>query len=277
MALRALLIVFSAILFLAAPIRASSVEIADISAALKIDEMFAVISEEGQASGGAIEEDMFPGAGGARWADAVRGIYATKRILPIFHDAFATALNGPKVDRDAMLSFFTSTRGARLINLELSARRALLDAGVEEASRETLEIMRAEGDPRLDLIETFVEVNDLVEANVSGMLNANYAFFQGLNDARSLGPEMDDGSVLAEIWQQEAAIRDEMDIWIHSYLALAYAPVSDADLRAYIDFSRTEPGQHLNRALFAGFDAVLIDISRQLGRAAGAAAAGQDL
>ncbi len=76
---------------------------------------------------------------------------------------------------------------------------------------------------------------------------------------------------------EEADIRDETEIWILSYLAMAYAPLSDEEIGEYIDFSETEAGRDLNRALFAGYDTVFEDVSRQLGRAAGAILAGQDL
>jgi hypothetical protein len=61
------------------------------------------------------------------------------------------------------------------------------------------------------------------------------------------------------------------------YLAMAYQPLSDADLEAYIAFSRTPEGQVLNRALFAAFDALFNALSRDLGLAAARLMAGQDL
>jgi len=41
--------------------------------------------------------------------------------------------------------------------------------------------------------------------------------------------------------------------------------LTDADLQAYIAFSKTGPGQALNAALFAGYDAVFGHVSRALG------------
>lgn len=248
-----------------------------LEGALRMEDVFAVMSEEGEAYGDRLEADMFPGSGGTGWQAAVGGIYAAERMMPVFHDAFARDLIGANADTGAMTDFLRSDLGRRIMTLEISARRALLDEAVEDASRLKWQEMLAGNDPRVGLIEDFVTANDLVEANVSGGLNANYAFFQGLREAGALGPEMDEAAVIAEIWSQEEAIREDTRIWIHSYLAMAYAPLSDAELGEYIAFSKSAPGQALNRALFAGFDAVLADVSRRLGRAAGAILAGQDL
>lgn len=263
--------------FATSGLAAGADDAAALQATLKLPEVFAVMSEEGRDYGRDLEADMFPGAGGRQWQEAVAGIYSTERMLADFGAIFEAELTRINTDTAAMLDFFTSDLGQRVTTLEVSARRALLDEAVEDASRLKLEEMRAEADPRVGLIEEFVTVNDLVEANVTGGLNANYAFYLGLADANALGREMSEDEVIAEVWGQEDEIRAETDLWVHSYLAMAYAPLTDAELEAYIAFSRTEPGKDLNRALFAGFDVLFVDVSRQLGRAAGAVLAGQDL
>ncbi len=265
-----------AVLF-AVPAWAESADIAALEDALKLPDVFAVMSEEGHAYGAQLEADMFPGAGGASWAAAVGQIYAVDRILPQFSAAFEAELIRSGADITPMVDFFTSELGKKVTTLEISARRALLDVAVEDASRLKYEEMLAEGDPKVALVEEFVSVNGLVEANVSGAMNANYAFYQGLGDAGALTPDMGEDAIIGEIWSQEEAIRDETDIWIHSYLAMAYAPLSDDEMRAYIDFSQGEAGRELNAALFAGFDAVFVDVSRKLGRAAGGILAGREL
>lgn len=257
--------------------RAADADVAALNAALKLPEVFAVMTEEGLGYGRDLEADMFPGSGGARWNDAVAGIYETGRMVDGFSEAFAAALDASDGDVPAMLDFFSSDLGQRIVALEISARRALLDEAVDEASRAKLEEMRETADPRLELIEEFVSTNDLVEANVTGGLNANYAFYLGLADAGALPSAMSEDEIIGEIWGQESDIREETEIWILSYLAMAYAPLTDAEVGEYIDFSETEAGRDLNRALFSGYDTVFEDVSRQLGRAAGAVLAGQDL
>lgn len=264
-------------ILIAAPAAAASDEVAALEAALKLPDVFEVMSQEGHAYGAQLEADMFPGSGGAAWSAAVAQIYAVDRILPRFSEEFEAELARTGADTAAMLDFFASDLGQKVTTLEISARRALLDEAVEDASRLRYDEMRVAGDPQVARVEEFVAVNGLIEANVSGAMNANYAFYQGLGDAGALGPEMTEDDILGEIWSQEDVIREETDIWIHSYLVMAYAPLSEAEMRDYIAFSQSAAGQALNAALFAGFDAVFVDVSRQLGRAAGGILAGRDL
>ena len=129
-----------------------------------------------------------------------------------------------------------------MIGLELSARRALLDPDVEAASQDRVTRMGDAGDPRIALIGRFVEANDLVESNVMGALNASYAFYTGLNEGGALGDEMAEDEILSDVWAQEPDVRTETGDWVYSFLVLAYQPLSDADLEAYIGFSRTAAG-----------------------------------
>ena len=275
--LRRLSAAFLVLVILATRTLAADVEVTRIETALRMPDVFGVMSEEGKSYGSHLETEMFPGSGGAKWQATVEDIYTVDRMLPVFRDAFASDLASTNADTETMLAFLESDLGQRITTLEISARRALLDEAVEDASRLKWEELRATDDPRVARVEKFVVANDLVETNVSGGLNANYAFYQGLREAGALGPEMDESEVIAEIWSQEEAIRADTDIWIHSYLAMAYAPLTDAELDEYIAFSESVSGQALNRALFAGFDAVLVDVSHELGRAAGSILAGREL
>ncbi|WP_413871841.1 hypothetical protein [Albidovulum sp.] len=257
--------------------QAAEGDAARLEDALRLREVFSVMSEEGSDYGAQIEADMFPGAGGPSWVKAVNGIYSVDRILPIFDAAFETELAEAKADVPAMIAFFESDLGRKVTTLEISGRRALLDKAVEDASRLKYEELSAAGDAKMALVDAFVDANDLVEANVAGAMNANYAFYRGLGDAGVLPDGLTDDEIIAEIWAQEESIRGETDIWIRSYLAMAYAPLSDAEIRQYAGFSDTPAGKDLNAALFAGFDAVFTEVSHQLGRAAGGVMAGQEL
>ena len=61
------------------------------------------------------------------------------------------------------------------------------------------------------------------------------------------------------------------------FLMLAYQPLSDQELDAYIAFSTTPAGQKANRAVFAAFDAMFVQVSKELGQSAGRLMAGQDI
>lgn len=257
--------------------QAADGDLARLEVALRMTEVFGVMSEEGRAYGAQIETDMFPGAGGPSWAGKVSDIYAVDRMVPVFLTAFEAELAQSGADLPAMTAFFETPLGEKVTTLEISGRRALLDQAVEDASRLKYQELSEAGDAKVALIDQFVEVNDLVEANVAGAMNANYAFYQGLGDAGVLEEALTEDQIISEIWSQEEAIREETDLWIRAYLAMAYAPLSETEIRDYIAFSQTEPGRDLNGALFSGFDAVFTKVSRELGRAAGGMMAGQEL
>ncbi|SIO21607.1 hypothetical protein SAMN05444722_0864 [Rhodovulum sp. ES.010] len=274
--LRSVLIPAMLFLTVALPVRAEpSEEVDTLARALALDELIAIMRQEGLDYGDELQADLFPGRGGDRWDAAVARIYDGGRMAGTLRDTLGAELG----DRDIgpLVEFFTSERGARIIALEISARRALLDPEVEEASIARLEEMQADSAPRLDLIEDFVEANNLVEANVAGALNSNYAFYTGLADGKAFDFELTEEQMLADVWSQEPEIRDETRAWLFSYLAMAYAPLSDEALEAYIELSETSQGKALNRALFAGFDEVFTRISRDLGLAAARFIAGQDI
>ena len=233
---------------------------------LELREIFAVMREEGLAYGDDLDQALLQGAGGAGWQSSVSGIYEPERIWQTFLPPLQAALQDQ--DTQAMTAFFSTRQGRQITALELSARRAMLEDAQEQASRATYRAMVAQNDPRLALLSELIEANDLVEFNVMGAMNASYAFYTGLVDGKAFDHNLTQEDILKDVWSQEAEIRADTTEWLFAYLVLAYAPLSDADLQAYIDFSNTEAGQALNMALFAGYDAVFSTVSKALGLSA---------
>jgi hypothetical protein len=178
-------------------------------------------------------------------------------------EGFAAAMAG--TDPAPLIAFFDTPEGQRLVSLEISARRAMMDEDVEEAARDDYLSRAQDPDDRFLLVREFVEVNDLVEANVTGALNSNFAFYSGLADAGAL--EMTEDEMLAEVWSQEEETRADSRDWLMGFLLLAYDPVAPELLEEYIALSQTEAGRAMNRALFAGFDRMYAEISYALGLA----------
>jgi hypothetical protein len=234
-----------------------------------------VMHLEGQDYGTMLEDELFPGRGGAAWSAIVSQTYDPNVMYDRFAGRFSDELEGEDVAQ--MTEFFASDIGQRIVAYEITAREALLEEGIEEAAQETLRLREAEGDPRLALVREFVEANDLVESNVMGAMNANYAFYIGLMDGNAFPRQMSEQDILTDVWSQENEIRADTEEWVHSYLLMAYQPLSDQDLQTYIDMARTNEGRALNRALFAAFDEVFTDISATLGLASARLIAGQDL
>lgn len=252
--------------------------IADLIAALQLDGVIAAMRSEGIDYGESLEADLFPGRGGAGWRRAVDAIYGL--------DAMRTRLI-PALERElarmppAMLAeargFFRSDLGQRIVALENSARLAQLDEDIKAESQRAAEALAVDDPERFALLRRFIAANDLVEANVVGALNANAAFYFGLNAAGAFADPLSEAEVLSDVAAQEEGIRAETADWIDAYLALAYQPLSDADLRRYLAFSETPAGQALNRAMFVAYDAMFTAISRELGSRAARHIAGEDL
>jgi hypothetical protein len=255
------------VVFWALPAVASAADrLAALLEANGLKSVLSIMRDEGLDYAGDLEAEFFPGAGGGAWERAVSGIYDPDRMYDRFAGDFAGRLKPDEIE--AVLDFFESELGARMVALELSARSALLDEDVEAQSRATLDEMVARDDPRLEQLRRYVEVNDLIDANVVGALNANFAFYLGLEEGDAFPYAMSDAEILADVWAQEESIRLDTEEWIYSYLAMAYRPLSDAELEAAIDFSETGAAQRYNRALFDSFDALFVEISRSMGRAA---------
>ena len=251
-----------------APLWAQSADEAAVDAlldALGMPQMVEIMREEGLSYGDTLAVEMLPSGPTDQWRMAVSAVYDTEMMYEEVRGAFAEAVAGD--DIDAMLAFFTSQTGEKIVGLELSARRAYLDEAVEMASKENAAIAMMDETPRFLMVQEFVDVNDLIEANVVGSLNSSYAFYTGLIDGGAMPAGVTGETALQDVWAQEPEVRKDTTEWVYSFLLMAYQPLSDAELEAYIEFSRTDAGQDMTDALFAAFDGMFEDISRGLGLA----------
>ncbi|MBJ3762849.1 DUF2059 domain-containing protein [Maribius pontilimi] len=243
--------------------------------ALRLGDVIAIMRQEGVEYGADLEAEMFPGDGGPAWAAAVDTIYDAAAMERGILDGLDTRLEDD--DAEELADFFTSEPGQTIVDLEIEARRAMRDSDVEEAAEERAMQMRQDGSERMDLIEDFIAANGLIEQNIAGALNSNFAFYRGLDEGNAFEVPMTEDQMIMDVWAQEPEIRDDTEQWVYGYLTLAYQPLSDGDLEAYIALSQTDAGQALNDALFAAFDVVYSDISRQLGARAADFMQGEDI
>ncbi|RMA41434.1 DUF2059 domain-containing protein [Rhodophyticola porphyridii] len=243
--------------------------------AMGLYDVLEIMSIEGIEYGQDLEAEMFPGQGGAAWRAIVSRIYNLDRLT----SAFETALPADAFSEEEfadLAAFFASDIGQRIVEGEVVARREIMDPVVEEAANIIYREELAAMSPRLELLETFNDANSLVDLNVAGALNSNFAFYRGLADGDAFEIDLPEDIMLAEIWGQEPEIREETVLWLYSYQLMAYDELSDADLQAYIDLSNSSAGQALNRALFAAFDAMFEAVSYDLGAAAALFVAGEE-
>lgn len=261
-----------------APAASTEVPIADLIEALSLGDAIAAMRTEGLDYGESLESDLFPRRGGRNWRGAVEEIYAPDamraRLIPALERELGRL---PPAEVGQARDFFRSPLGQRIVALENSARLAQLDEDVKATSQQEAEALAIEDPDRFALLHRFIEANDLVEANVVGALNANAAFYFGLNAAGAFPEPLSEDEVLSDVAAQEDGIRQETADWIDAYLALAYRPLTDAELKAYLGFSETPAGRALNRAMFLAYDTMFTAISRDLGMRAARFIAGQEL
>lgn len=269
--------IFAALVLSLAPLaaRADEAQVRALAEAMQLPQILDVMQQEGLDYGDSLADSLFAGQSGSDWPARVASIYDADKMHQGVIGALVAELEG--ADVAPMLAFFEAEPGRTIAGLEVAARRAMMDDDVTQMAKEAAAIAMADRSDRYKLLARFVEVNDLIEANVIGGLNGNLEFYMGLMEGGALGPDADQASILSDVWAQEPEIRQSTNEWIYSFLTLAYEPLSDPELEAYIAFSETEPGRKLNRALYVAFDHVFNQISHDLGRAAAPYVLGQQL
>ncbi|MFM7446175.1 MAG: DUF2059 domain-containing protein [Tabrizicola sp.] len=244
---------------------------------LQLDALFAVLRDEGLAHGTTLEEDMFPSGGGPEWQAAVSDIYDVDRLRSGFDAVLHEQLAADPAALTEITAFFGSDLGQKILGLEIEARRAFLDTAAEEAARVAADDAAAARDPKVAQVRRMIEAADLLEQNVAGSLSGNLAFMTGMASTGVYGADMPEDQILSDIWAQEEQVRADTSTWLYSYLGLAYSPLTEAEMEAYVDFWESRAGQRLNAALFMAFDRVFRQVSYDLGRAAGRAIQGRDI
>lgn len=255
----------------------SAARVAGLSETLKMGAIIEIMRQEGLEYGQTLEADLFPGRGGSRWGERVAEIYDVARMRTEFDAVLSRELAGAGDLLADIEAFFGSEQGQRILTLEVEARRALLDQAVEDAAQVGWEDVQAERTSRADQLRRFAMVNDLIDSNVMGALNTNLSFYRGLSTADGFAAEMTEEDMLNEVWAQEPSVRQETEDWLFPFLSLAYQPLTDADLDAYIAFSETAAGKRMNSVLFVAFDAIFTRISYDLGVAAAVQMQGDDI
>ena len=152
-----------------------------------------------------------------------------------------------------------------------------MDDTVDQASKDVATVAKFNNTERFQLVDVFVQTNDLIEINVAGAMNSNVAFYMGLMAGGALDEALTQDQILNDVWDHAADIRANTSEWFYGFLLLAYDPVRGADLETYTAFSASDTGVALIGALFAAFDDMFDSKSFALGREAARVMAGQDL
>jgi len=238
--------------------------------ALQIEEIVDILRDEGSVLGQELQENFLSDNGGPVFLEQVDRIYDAEMMRGQFADVFQQRLNESQLDRAIL--FFESDLGQTIVTLENSARVAFADDAIEEMAQDAYR--NGDRDTELfRLVDEFIQVNDLVEQNVTNAISADYNFFRGLYDDSGIF----ETDLLGELLSEKDSMTEETKTWLYSFLLLAYQPLNDAQMRENIAFSRTETGRAINSALFESFDLMYGDIYYQLGQAVSQVLKGRDL
>ncbi len=251
----------------------SAAPVDDLYEAIGAPQIIAVMHLEGLAYGDDLASGMMSMTPDAGWRDLIERIYDTERMEDTVRAGLVAELEG--TDLTPLLDFFGSEGGRQVVQMEISAREALLESDVEEAARAAFRDTLEESPEDLGLLDDFEAANDLIEANVTGAMNANSLFYTGLADGGAL--DMSEQDILKDVWSQEEETREDTREWLYAFMLLAYGPLDDDLMAEYVALNASDAGRALNRALFVGFNKMYDDISYALGLAAAQRMSAQEL
>jgi len=242
---------------------------------LGADRMIELMRIEGLEYGADLARDMFPDRADDAWDARVSEIYSTGRMMTTFLAGFDQHF--AEKHYAEVEAFYGSDLGKEVVALELATREAFLEEEIEDFARTSIEDIQQTRPELFDRIIEFIEINNLVEENVIGALNANFAFMQAMSDGGGYAGQLSNDEIIGDVVAQEPEIRQNSTEWLFAYLTMAYSSLSLEDLDSFIALSRSEAGQALTTALFEGFDDMFVEISRDLGHGVSRYTAGEDI
>ena len=230
---------------------------------LRIEETVEIMQDEGRVFGGDLARDMIPEVDALTWQRVIERIYDGEKMYEVLATGFKAEL--AETDLTPILAYYQSPEAEEIIALELSARRAFLDRDTEAYAAERFRELEDRGAELVDQVNMLIKDSDLVELNVTGALNSDLMFYNGLNEGGAF--DLSEEEILADVWAGEEELRVSSREWLQSFLLMAYQPVEPEVLDDYAAFWRTKEGQELNRAIFVAFDDMYEDLSYLLGLA----------
>ena len=245
---------------------------------LEISSLMPVLQDEAVVEATGMEGTLFRRGGTGQWIELVKQIHDPKRLEDLFREGA-----DKKLDQfDSRLiekaeEFYESDLGKRILAKEFKVRIDFVSKETEDKAKLDFARAEEEGSSRVDLINRLIDEADLIEPNVAGGMNAIMAFSRGFSDGGGYPMPMDHQQILTYTIEQEPQLRSDTQDWIGAYLMTAYAPLSDAELERFIDFSVSPEGRALSEAMFSGFDLLYNKTSYELGMAAASQISGREL
>jgi hypothetical protein len=246
------------------PEHANRVAIDGLLGSLQLNEMLDIMIEEELAFGEDLRADMLPDMSKTRWQRDLRVKISAGELRTIFTDAFTRTLDGMEAPlKTQVVTFGADPLVVKAIDLEVKARRLLLDADVENAAYD--HAVKSEKTSRFKAISTYINALDLVETNVAGSLNSNLVFYREMVMGGAFPYEVSEQQMVSDVAGEADAMRQEIGEWLTAYLNMAYAPMSDAEFERFSTLATSDAGRAFYHAADRGYDAVFSYNSKVLG------------
>jgi len=240
---------------------------------LHLDELVEIVSEEGLADANATADAYLQGVTRGGFGASIAKIYDKNSLSSRVKAMFAKALPARSADR--LIGFYNSDLGLQVSQLEVSARRAITDPSIEDYVIELVLEAEAQGKLRPQLLRSAIKEMDWVKQNLAGAFEARFAFLEALSQVEAL--QLDRGQIFTLMQSDQEALSKEIEEWLLGYMHMAYSPLSDDELTAYLAFQTSPEGMDLNAALFDTFNKLTTENAQQLGQFTASALSAQDL
>ena len=247
--------------------------ISDLYDALHMDRINEIIRLEGIQDAEGTGEAYLPPNSVDRFVAQAKSVYQLEAMERDFKRLLTQNLSIP--DANKILLFYQKPLGKVASELEVSARIAISDAHIEEMAKIKLKEAVKSKNKRLDEIESVIRTLELVEQNLIGAYAAQFAFMYELSKLGVI--ELSKQEMIELITNDEEKLKSEILEWLMAFSHMAYMPMSDKEFSDYSDFSKSELGIALNKALFSVYNEMAKDQSQRLASILGEFMKSEDL
>ena len=247
--------------------------ISDLYDALHMDRINEIIRLEGIQDAEGTGEAYLPPNSVDRFVAQAKSVYQLEAMERDFKRLLTQNLSIP--DANKILLFYQKPLGKVASELEVSARIAISDKHIEEMAKIKLKEAVKSKNKRLDEIESVIRTLELVEQNLIGAYAAQFAFMYELSKLGVI--ELSKQEMIDLITNDEEKLKSEILEWLMAFSHMAYAPMSDKEFSDYSDFSKSELGIALNKALFSVYNEMAKDQSQRLASILGEFMKSEDL
>ena len=240
---------------------------------LHLDELVDIVSEEGLADAKATADAYLQGITRGNFGVSISQIYDKKSLSSKVKQMFSKAL--PTATANSLIAFYKSELGVQVSQLEVSARRAISDPSIEKYVIDRALEAEVQGKSRPQLLRSAINKMDWVKQNLAGAYEARFAFLAALSEVEAL--RLDQARIFTLMQSDQEALSLEIEEWLLGYMYMAYSPLSDDELAAYMRFQASPEGMALNEVLFDTFSRLNTENAEKLGQFTASALSAQDL